>query len=204
MKRGEQQFPWKLAWITGASGAICGEIARRLAAAGVTVAATARPSDRLYALAADKRPHQGLSRRRAEAGRAEGPRRQDRERARPDRPRSVRRRHVCAVRHPQYRSRRLPPHHGAQCRWRDQRRRRGAAVDAGAEVGPHRHHGIAVRLCRLAGERQLWRQQGGGDQSRRKPQARIGGDRRRRHHHQSGLRRYAAQRRLTTPRRSSM
>ena len=49
----EQQFPWKLAWITGASGAICGEIARRLAAAGVTVAATARPSDRLYALAAE-------------------------------------------------------------------------------------------------------------------------------------------------------
>jgi short-subunit dehydrogenase len=46
-----QQYPWKLAWITGASGAICGEIARRLAAEGVTVAATARPSDRLYALA---------------------------------------------------------------------------------------------------------------------------------------------------------
>ena len=47
------QFPWKLAWITGASGAICGEISRRLAAAGVTVAATARPSDRLYTLAAE-------------------------------------------------------------------------------------------------------------------------------------------------------
>ena len=46
-----EQFPWKLAWITGASGAICGEIARRLAAEGVTVAATARSSDRLYALA---------------------------------------------------------------------------------------------------------------------------------------------------------
>jgi len=46
-----EQFPWKLAWITGASGAICGEIARRLAGEGVTVAATARPSDRLYALA---------------------------------------------------------------------------------------------------------------------------------------------------------
>ena len=41
------QFPWKVAWITGASGAICGEIARRLAAAGVTVAATARPSAKL-------------------------------------------------------------------------------------------------------------------------------------------------------------
>ena len=47
-----QQFPWKVAWITGASGAICGEIARRLAEAGVTVAATARSSDRLVALAA--------------------------------------------------------------------------------------------------------------------------------------------------------
>jgi short-subunit dehydrogenase len=49
----ETHYPWKLAWITGASGAICGEIARRLAAGGVTVAATARPSERLYALAAE-------------------------------------------------------------------------------------------------------------------------------------------------------
>jgi short-subunit dehydrogenase len=48
----EVQYPWKIAWITGASGAICGEIARRLAEAGVTVAATARASDRLVALAA--------------------------------------------------------------------------------------------------------------------------------------------------------
>ena len=47
-----QSFPWKVAWITGASGAICGEIARRLATAGVTVAATARPSEALKALAA--------------------------------------------------------------------------------------------------------------------------------------------------------
>ncbi|MGB0058219.1 MAG: SDR family NAD(P)-dependent oxidoreductase [Methyloceanibacter sp.] len=46
------QFPWKVAWITGASGAICGEIARRLAAAGVKVGATARPSEKLDALAA--------------------------------------------------------------------------------------------------------------------------------------------------------
>lgn len=46
------KFPWKLAWITGASGAICGEVAQRLAAAGVAVAATARPSARLDALAA--------------------------------------------------------------------------------------------------------------------------------------------------------
>jgi short-subunit dehydrogenase len=47
-----QAFPWKLAWITGASGAICGEIALRLATDGVTVAATARPSGRLNTLAA--------------------------------------------------------------------------------------------------------------------------------------------------------
>jgi short-subunit dehydrogenase len=47
-----QHYPWKVAWITGASGAICGEITRRLAAAGVTVAATARPGDKLTALAA--------------------------------------------------------------------------------------------------------------------------------------------------------
>jgi short-subunit dehydrogenase len=46
------QYPWKLAWIIGASGAICGEVARRLAAEGVTVAATARASERLDQLAA--------------------------------------------------------------------------------------------------------------------------------------------------------
>ena len=46
-----QHYPWRVAWITGASGAICGEITRRLAAAGVTVAATARPGDKLTALA---------------------------------------------------------------------------------------------------------------------------------------------------------
>ncbi|MEZ5874657.1 MAG: SDR family NAD(P)-dependent oxidoreductase [Hyphomicrobiales bacterium] len=48
----DKSYPWKVAWITGASGAICGEIARRLADAGVKIAATARPSDRLDALAA--------------------------------------------------------------------------------------------------------------------------------------------------------
>ncbi|WP_108682979.1 SDR family oxidoreductase [Methyloceanibacter sp. wino2] len=48
----EKTYPWKTAWITGASGAICGEIARRLADAGVKVAATARPSEKLDALAA--------------------------------------------------------------------------------------------------------------------------------------------------------
>lgn len=47
----ETKFPWKLAWITGASGAICGELAKRLAAGGVVVAATARPSPRLDELA---------------------------------------------------------------------------------------------------------------------------------------------------------
>jgi short-subunit dehydrogenase len=45
-------YPWKLAWITGASGAICGEVAKRLAAAGVTVAATGRSADKLRALTA--------------------------------------------------------------------------------------------------------------------------------------------------------
>jgi NADP-dependent 3-hydroxy acid dehydrogenase YdfG len=45
-------YPWKVAWITGASGAICGEMASRLAEAGVKVAATARPSERLERLAA--------------------------------------------------------------------------------------------------------------------------------------------------------
>lgn len=49
----EAKYPWKVAWIAGASGAICGEIARRLASAGVKVAATARPSDRLEAIAAE-------------------------------------------------------------------------------------------------------------------------------------------------------
>jgi len=49
----ETAYPWKVAWITGASGAICGEIARRLAAKGVKIAATARPSDKLEALAAE-------------------------------------------------------------------------------------------------------------------------------------------------------
>jgi len=47
-----QSFPWKIAWITGASGAICGEISRRLAESGVTVAATARPSEALKELSA--------------------------------------------------------------------------------------------------------------------------------------------------------
>jgi short-subunit dehydrogenase len=48
----EPNYPWKIAWITGASGAICGEVSRRLASAGVTVVATARPSEKLAALAA--------------------------------------------------------------------------------------------------------------------------------------------------------
>ena len=52
----EPTFPWKVAWITGASGAICGEVARRLASAGVTVAATARPSEKLVKLAGGNEP----------------------------------------------------------------------------------------------------------------------------------------------------
>ena len=48
----DKTYPWKTAWITGASGAICGEIAQRLAKAGVKVAATARPSEKLNDLAA--------------------------------------------------------------------------------------------------------------------------------------------------------
>ena len=48
----DKTSPWKIAWITGASGAICGEVARRLADAGVQVAATARHSEMLDALAA--------------------------------------------------------------------------------------------------------------------------------------------------------
>jgi short-subunit dehydrogenase len=48
----DKTYPWKVVWITGASGAICGEIARRLAGSDVKIAATARPSDRLDALAA--------------------------------------------------------------------------------------------------------------------------------------------------------
>jgi short-subunit dehydrogenase len=56
----EPAFPWKVAWITGASGAICGEMARRLAASGVTVAATARPSDRLDELAASNERIKGF------------------------------------------------------------------------------------------------------------------------------------------------
>jgi short-subunit dehydrogenase len=47
------KFPWKVAWITGASGAICGELAKRLAAEGVTVAATGRSGEKLAALAAE-------------------------------------------------------------------------------------------------------------------------------------------------------
>ena len=47
-----EKYPWKVAWITGASGAICGEMARRLAEGGVKVVATARPSEALDRLAA--------------------------------------------------------------------------------------------------------------------------------------------------------
>jgi short-subunit dehydrogenase len=48
----DKTYPWKVVWITGASGAICGEVARMLSAAGVTIAGTARPSERLNTLVA--------------------------------------------------------------------------------------------------------------------------------------------------------
>ncbi|XSG83453.1 MAG: SDR family NAD(P)-dependent oxidoreductase [Methyloligella sp. ZOD6] len=48
-----EKYPWKIAWITGASGAICGELAWRLAEAGVKVAATARPSEALEKIAGE-------------------------------------------------------------------------------------------------------------------------------------------------------
>ena len=92
-------FPWKLAWITGASGAICGEIAKRLAAGGVTVVATARPSAKLDALAAASDHIKAypadvlnpavlkacVATIESELG--------------ADRSRAARRRHVCALRH---------------------------------------------------------------------------------------------------------
>ncbi len=46
-----ETLPWRVAWVTGASGAILSEVARRLAVAGVKVAATARSAEALQALA---------------------------------------------------------------------------------------------------------------------------------------------------------
>lgn len=43
--------PWKIAWMTGATGGIGRELATRLAGQGVTVAATARDAGKLQALA---------------------------------------------------------------------------------------------------------------------------------------------------------
>ena len=147
----EANFPWKIAWITGASGAICGEMARRLAAAGVTIAATARPGEKLDALAASSErikayPADVLKPDALKACVAKieselGPIDLALLGAGMYVPFDIR----------EYRPRRLPQHHGAQCRRRDQRGRRGAALDARAQIGPHRHHGLAVRLCRLAG-----------------------------------------------------
>jgi short-subunit dehydrogenase len=48
-----EQYPWRIAWVTGASTGIGAEIARQLAAAGATVAASARSKDKLAALAAE-------------------------------------------------------------------------------------------------------------------------------------------------------
>lgn len=47
----DRPLPWQTAWITGASSGIGRELALRLAAAGCTVAASARSVDRLSALA---------------------------------------------------------------------------------------------------------------------------------------------------------
>jgi short-subunit dehydrogenase len=46
-------FPWKVAWLTGASGGIGRHLTARLARAGVKVAATARDTGQLEALARD-------------------------------------------------------------------------------------------------------------------------------------------------------
>ena len=46
-------LPWRVVWITGASTGIGAEIARQLAARGITVAVSARSADRLSALAKD-------------------------------------------------------------------------------------------------------------------------------------------------------
>jgi NAD(P)-dependent dehydrogenase (short-subunit alcohol dehydrogenase family) len=43
-------LPWKIAWVTGASTGIGRDIARQLAAAGVTVAASARSAEKLQGL----------------------------------------------------------------------------------------------------------------------------------------------------------
>lgn len=49
-------LPWRTAWIVGASSGIGAEIAKRLAAQGVAVAASARSADRLAALGGGIRP----------------------------------------------------------------------------------------------------------------------------------------------------
>ncbi len=52
-----RSLPWKTVWITGASTGIGREIALQLAAAGVTVAASARSADKLQALGAGIRAY---------------------------------------------------------------------------------------------------------------------------------------------------
>ena len=169
------KFPWKVAWITGASGAICGEVAKRLAAAGVKVGATARPSDKLDALAAASDnikpfPADVLQ------------------------PYALK---VCARNVESelgpidlallgagmyvpfdVRNIDLDGFHKTMALNVDGVINAVAAVlpsMLAAQVWPYRHHGLAVRLCRLAGDWQLRREQGGGDQYRREPQARTGG-----------------------------
>jgi NAD(P)-dependent dehydrogenase (short-subunit alcohol dehydrogenase family) len=53
-------LPWRVVWITGASTGIGAEIARQLAARGITVAVSARSTDRLSALAEDNSAAQTL------------------------------------------------------------------------------------------------------------------------------------------------
>ena len=174
--RCDAKFPWKVAWITGASGAICGEIAKRLASAGVTVAATARPSEALTALAASSgkiKPFPADVLKPEELRETVG--RIERELGAIDlallgagmyAPFDIRAIDLDGFR-------------------RSMALNVDGVVNAVAAVlppmlarksRPYRHHGLALRLCRVAGQRQLWRKQGGGHQSRREHEARIGGN----------------------------
>ena len=171
----EHKFPWKVAWITGASGAICGEVAKRLAAAGVKVGATARPSEKLDALAAASdniKPFPAdvlqpyalkVCARNVES--ELGP---------------IDLAFLGAGMYVPFDVRNidLDGFHKTMALNVDGVINGVAAVLPSMlqrKSRPHRHHGLAVRLCRLAGDRQLWREQGSGDQYRREPQARIGG-----------------------------
>src|SRR5262249_22944104 len=51
-RKGDAKMAWRVAWVTGASSGIGREVALLLASRGVAVAASARSSDKLEALAA--------------------------------------------------------------------------------------------------------------------------------------------------------